>query len=229
MRGPLAVAPIPVGAYMGSPFVEPVGELFGTLCGYDPDVQPAGLRAHEPLLALLSDLLSAVLEADIAATTTARALEQARRDAETDALTGLINRRGWDRYLQQEEQRYRRFGDPACVAVLDLDHLKIVNDTEGHEAGDRYLQRTAQILGEVSRSSDVLARLGGDEFGIVLTGASIEQADELVERMEKALQEAGIAGCFGHAAYSVVTGFPGAWQAADQAMYEQKRLRRRLA
>ena len=202
------------------------GDLFGTLCGYDPASQPESLRAQRPLLDLLSSLLSAVLEADIAATSVARELEQARSDAETDALTGLINRRGWDRHLEQEEHRYRRFGDPACVVVLDLDHLKIVNDTEGHDAGDRYLQRAAQVLAGTVRGSDILARIGGDEFGIVMSGAGVGQADELVERMRLALHEAGIAGSFGHAPYSVVSGFPGAWQAADEAMYEQKRKRR---
>jgi diguanylate cyclase (GGDEF)-like protein len=219
-------APITVGAYVGIPIVNADGKLFGTVCGLDPASQPESLRAHQPLLDLLSSLLSAVLEADVAATTIARELEQARSDAETDALTGLINRRGWDRYLQQEEQRYRRFGDPACVVVLDLDHLKIVNDTEGHDAGDRYLQRAARALAAATRSADILARIGGDEFGIVLSGAGVEQADVLVDRMQLALHEAGIAGSFGHAPYTVVTGFPGAWQAADEAMYEQKRKRR---
>lgn len=221
-----ATAPIPVGAYVGTPIVRPDGELFGTVCGYAPSSQPETLRAHQPLLGLLSSLLSSVLEADFAATATARELEQARREADTDALTGLVNRRGWDRYLQQEEQRYRRFGDPACVVVLDLDYLKVVNDTHGHEAGDRYIQRAAHIVAASTRPTDVVARLGGDEFGIVMADASIEQADELVERLGRALQAGGIAGSIGHAPYSVVSGFPGAWQAADQAMYEQKRQRR---
>lgn len=82
------------------------------------------------------------------------------------------------------------------------------------------------MLAETVRTGDVLARLGGDEFGTLAVGASVEQTVELVERMEKALDQAGVSGSFGHAPYSVVAGFPGAWQAADQAMYEQKRRRR---
>jgi diguanylate cyclase (GGDEF)-like protein len=156
----------------------------------------------------------------------ARELEQARREADADVLTGLLNRRGWDRYLQVEEERFRRFGDPACVVVIDLDRLKVVNDTQGHEAGDRYIQRAAQVLASTVRQGDVLARLGGDEFGIVAVGATSEQASEMVLRADRAMRLSGVTGSFGFAPYSVVTGFPGAWEAADQAMYEQKRRRR---
>lgn len=82
------------------------------------------------------------------------------------------------------------------------------------------------MLAGTVRRGDVLARLGGDEFGIVAVGATPEQAGELVAHAERAMAAAGVAGSFGHAPYSVVTGFPGAWQAADEAMYEQKRRRR---
>lgn len=221
-----AARPFVVRAYLGTPIVHPDGALFGTVCGYDPHRQPASLHAHRPLLDLLSSMLSAVLEADTAATDAARALELARRDADTDVLTGLLNRRGWERFLRVEEQRYRRFGDPACVVVLDLDHLKSVNDTRGHDAGDDYIRRAATALAGTVRGGDVLARLGGDEFGLLAVGATPEQTVELVGRMERALQAAGVSGSFGHAPYGVVAGFPGAWQAADRAMYEQKRRRR---
>ena len=221
-----AIAPITVGAYLGTPIVRGDGSLFGTLCGYDPEPQPRSLTAHQPLLDLLSSMLSAVLDADHTATVTARELETARRQADTDALTGLLNRRGWDRYLDQEERRFQRFGDAACVIVLDLDHLKIVNDTHGHDAGDRYIREAGRVLTATARPGDILSRLGGDEFGIVAVGATTAQAADLVGRMENALQEAGVSGSFGHAPYSVVTGFPGAWQAADEAMYVQKKQRR---
>ncbi|MCU1625183.1 MAG: diguanylate cyclase with sensor [Pseudonocardia sp.] len=194
-----AQAPIEISSYIGTPIVQPDGELFGTVCGFDPHRKPVSLTEHRPLLDLLPSLLSAVLESDLRATAIARELEQARREAEVDALTGLLNRRGWDRYLRHEEQRFRRFGDPACVVVLDLDHLKIVDDTQGHEAGDHYIQRAATVLAGTVRKGDVLARLGGDEFGVVAVGATPEQAGELVARAERAMAAAGVAGSFGHA------------------------------
>jgi diguanylate cyclase (GGDEF)-like protein len=222
----VAESVMPIGAYAGTPIAAPDGGLFGTVCGFDPQPQPESAMVHQPLLDLLSSLLSAVLDGDLRATAAARELEQARRDADLDVLTGLLNRRGWDRYLQAEEERFRRFGDQACVVVIDLDRLKVVNDTQGHEAGDRYIQRAAQVLAGTVRDGDVLARLGGDEFGIVAVGATPEQAREMVVRADRAMRLSGVTGSFGFAPYSVVSGFPGAWEAADQAMYEQKRRRR---
>ena len=216
---------VPVGAYVGTPIVHPDGRLFGTVCGYDPAPQPRELAEQEPLLDLLSSLLSSVLEADVAATESARALEEAVAESETDALTGLLNRRGWDRWLAREEQRFRRFGDPASVVMLDLDQLKLVNDTQGHDAGDEHLQVAAETLRNALRHADALARLGGDEFGMVVR-AGPEDARRLVERLESDLEAAGVLGSFGYAPYRVVTGFPEACAAADTAMYENKRLRR---
>lgn len=219
-------APLPIGAYVGTPIVAEGGELFGTVCGVDPSPQPESLSDLRPLLDLLSSLLSAVLAGDLFATAAARELEQARREVDVDPLTGLLNRRGWDRYLEVEEERFRRFGDPACVVVIDLDRLEVVNDTRGHDAGDRYIRCAADVLSRTVREADVLARLGGGEFGIVAPGVTPEQAGELVARADRALRSSGVSGSFGFAPYSVVTGFPGAVQAADSAMYEQKRRRR---
>ncbi len=109
---------------------------------------------------------------------------------------------------------------------MDLDHLKHVNDRDGHHAGDRYIQRAAAVMRATLRHGDLLARLGGDEFGVVMVGASPVHADIVVTRMSNALRAAGVSGTFGHASYTVVAGFPGAWQSADEAMYEAKRARR---
>lgn len=212
-----------IGAYVGTPIVLPDGALFGTVCGFAGTAQDDSLLRLQPLLGLFSSLLSSVLEADTSMTAAARALERTRVEAETDALTGLINRRGWDRFLAEEEDRFKRFADPACVVVMDLDHLKHVNDTNGHHEGDRYIQRAAQAMQSTVRQGDLLARLGGDEFGVVMIGAGDAHAGKLVARMAAALRAAGVSGSFGHAPYTVVAGFRGAWRSADEAMYEAKR------
>ncbi len=219
-------AHIPLGAYIGTPIVTADGQLFGTVCGFNPSPLPETLTKHQPLLVLLSSLLSSVLGADQAVTAARRRLEESQREADTDALTGLLNRRGWDRYIAQEEERFRRFGDQASVVVLDLDRLKTINDTQGHDAGDRYIRRSAEVLSTAIRAGDILARLGGDEFGLVISGVGADVVAQLIVRMERSLESAGIAGSFGHAPISIVAGFPGAWKAADAAMYEVKRRRR---
>ena len=217
---------IPLGAYVGTPIMTTDGQLFGTLCGFNPTPVRQGSVILEPLLLLLSSLLSAVLAADRTATATARNLEAVQVEADTDAMTGLLNRRGWDRYIAAEEERFRRFGDQGSVIVMDLDQLKTINDTKGHAAGDEYIRRSAEALRAGVRSDDILARLGGDEFGAVLLNADGEMVQVLVERMERALEAAGAVGSFGWAPITVVAGFPGAWKAADSAMYVEKRRRR---
>lgn len=217
---------ITVGAYVGAPIVHGDNELFGTVCGFSPRQEPASLHTLQPLLAVFTSLLSTVLEADLAAVAATRAVDTARHEADIDALTGLLNRRGWNRFVALEEQRHRRFGDPASVVMVDLDRLKDVNDRHGHDAGDRHIQAAADVLRGLVRSSDVLARLGGDEFAVLAVGADAHQAENLVSRMEEALDRRGVSGSAGHAPYSIIAGFPGALKAADAAMYERKQRRR---
>jgi diguanylate cyclase (GGDEF)-like protein len=219
-------SPFEVLTYIGTPIVQADGTLFGSVCGFDPERRDESLQEYAPLLDLLSSLLSSVLDADLRATDAARELETAVRDSETDALTGLLNRRGWDRFVLREEERFRRFGDDASVIVMDLDNLKTVNDVQGHDAGDVYIRNAAHALAATVRAGDVLARLGGDEFGVIAVGATPDQAASFVARAEAALAAAGVSGSFGHAPYSIVAGFPGAWKAADEAMYVEKRRRR---
>lgn len=214
-----------VGTYVGTPIVTGDGTLWGTVVGMNRrPVDPADVD-REPLLDLLSSLLSSVLEADSAAVDSARALERAVSDAETDPLTGLMNRRGWERWLDREGDRFRRFGDPASVVVLDLDNLKVVNDTAGHDAGDRHLRHCAAVLRSTIRGTDPLARLGGDEFALVAQ-VGTEDAHHLVERLRDALDAAGVPCSIGSAPVTVAGGFPGACTDADTAMYADKRARR---
>ena len=178
------------------------------------------------MLDLLSSLLSSVLEADGAAVRTARELERAVSEAETDALTGLLNRPGWERWLAREEDRFRRFGDPACVVMMDLDGLKTVNDTEGHDAGDRFIRRTAAALTRGVRGDAPVARLGGDEFGIIAS-VGFDEADRLTDRLGAVLLDAEVSCSLGVAPFRVDAGFAAAIAEADAAMYEHKRRRKR--
>ncbi|MBR0551949.1 sensor domain-containing diguanylate cyclase [Stakelama marina] len=99
----------------------------------------------------------------------------------TDPLTGLANRRAFndavDALIDAE------VAGPACLALFDIDHFKRVNDEYGHDAGDRVLQKFAQVANQVTREGDLLARLGGEEFGLLLRGASLEAAARVCERV----------------------------------------------
>jgi diguanylate cyclase (GGDEF)-like protein len=153
--------------------------------------------------------------------------EQARREAATDALTLLYNRRGWEQCLQIEEQRSRRENLDAGVFVIDLDGLKALNDREGHASGDAMLQRAAQALRGCVRRRDVVARVGGDEYAFLATEIVPEVAPVVEERLRKALHSVGVSASIGHALRSVHGSLPGAAEAADMAMYNDKRTRKR--
>lgn len=152
--------------------------------------------------------------------------EQARREAATDALTQLYNRRGWEQCLQIEEQRSERENLDAGVFVIDLDGLKTLNDREGHAAGDAMLQRAAQALRACVRRRDVVARLGGDEYAFLACEIVPEVAQTVEERLRKALQGVGVSASIGYALRSAYGTLPGAAEAADRLMYQDKRARK---
>jgi diguanylate cyclase (GGDEF)-like protein len=99
---------------------------------------------------------------------TAEALEQLRAAATHDELTGLLNRRDFDRRLLEEWRRCLRFQLPLALVMLDLDRFKAINDTHGHQVGDRVLRHVAGQLSGQIRQVDCLARYGGDEFALLL-------------------------------------------------------------
>jgi diguanylate cyclase (GGDEF)-like protein len=99
--------------------------------------------------------------------------------ASTDSLTGLPNRRAWEARLQQATLG----GEPAMLAMLDLDHFKDYNDTHGHPAGDRLLRQTAAAWRDELRAGDFLARVGGEEFALLLPATSSSDAASVVERL----------------------------------------------
>ncbi len=110
-------------------------------------------------------------------------LEALRQLATHDALTGLLNRREFDRVLAEEYERSRRFGRPYAIVTLDLDHFKAVNDNYGHPAGDFVLKTAVQRISRQLRSVDRFARVGGEEFAIVLTEVDYVTAGEVARRI----------------------------------------------
>jgi diguanylate cyclase (GGDEF)-like protein/PAS domain S-box-containing protein len=99
--------------------------------------------------------------------------------ADHDPLTGLLNRRAFERELASQVARNERYGVEGSVLIIDIDHFKYCNDTLGHRAGDELLVRLAHVLQERVRASDVLARLGGDEFAVLLPREGVEAAREV--------------------------------------------------
>ena len=104
-----------------------------------------------------------------------------------DALTGLVNRREFERRLEEAIESGHRGDGQHVLCYLDLDRFKLVNDTSGHLAGDSMLREVAKLLRDAVRDSDTVGRLGGDEFGILLVGCPLEKARQIADDVTRAV------------------------------------------
>jgi len=156
----------------------------------------AGLLASG-LSGMLTLWLLVVLTTWVLAAVLGQLSRYVQRQMVTDPLTGVLNREGLAQAGAGIERRRRRGDDPLAVAILDLDGFKLVNDREGHAAGDALLAEACQAWRRTLRGSDVLARVGGDEFVVLMPGTTAEQATAVLERLRHAHPveaSAGIAG-----------------------------------
>lgn len=153
--------------------------------------------------------------------------------AEHDALTGLINRRRFQKELERAIAYGQRYQQQGAVLFVDLDQFKYVNDTYGHQYGDEYLLDVSRRLSAVLRRTDVLGRLGGDEFGVVIPKCSYEEAHTVgmallgalaQEHLEHGGKVVPISASIGIALFPTQSAIPGDLLAkADAAMYTAKR------
>lgn len=163
-----------------------------------------------------------------------RKLEDARRAAEFDHLTGLPNRRSFEARFETEHAIARQAGEDLCVAFCDIDNFKQINDTHGHEAGDRVLKAVASDLDRLTDELCHVARHGGEEFVILLRGKSLAQATVMLDRARADLAERRLVNRVTDEPFGTVTfsaGVADVWshpsrsdalRAADAALYQAK-------
>ncbi len=118
-----------------------------------------------------------------------RMMREAAHYAAHDTLTGLVNRREFDRRLERALVSSKRYGTQHALCYLDLDQFKIVNDTCGHRAGDELLKQVASLLAHKVRDRDTLARLGGDEFGLLLDNCPPDKALEIADTLVTTIRD----------------------------------------
>lgn len=154
------------------------------------------------------------------------------RLADQDSLTPIANRRAFVRQLTRMIAFTHRYGVPASVVYFDVNNMKQINDSYGHPAGDAALRHIATVLRDNIRSSDIVGRLGGDEFGVILAQTDEEQAHGKAAALAEAIAEAPlrwagvtlpISAAYGVYAFSGTDDPQHAIEAADRAMYQQKR------
>lgn len=114
---------------------------------------------------------------------------QLERQALSDALTGLLNRRAFEKEAVATIARAARSAAPIAVGIADIDHFKSINDRYGHSVGDSILKAVAAAILSVTRDTDIVARIGGEEFGLLFPCASIDQASQAAERLQQAVSQ----------------------------------------
>lgn len=119
-------------------------------------------------------------------------LDALRHLATRDSLTGVLNRREFERILDDEVERARRFGQPLAVILIDVDHFKAINDAHGHPAGDTVLRDIARRLSEHARTVDRVARIGGEEFGLILVQMDRAGARAVAENLCAAVRATAV-------------------------------------
>lgn len=197
-------------------FIARLGELSASTGGYHDRLQGYAQRIQASedigkLSGLLDELLfdtramqlDAVRARDelLAAQAQAEAAEQRVRELETqlaqasaqireDPLTEALNRRGLEDAFSREAARADRRAQPLCLALLDVDNFKQLNDAHGHQAGDEALQHLARVVKRTMRPSDVLARYGGEEFLVLLPETGVDEAVAVMVRLQRNLTKA---------------------------------------
>ena len=219
---------LPIGAYVGVPLVDADGQLFGTLCGINPQPMPASIVDEQPMVEVFADMLSGLLSAELSTTTLTREAETARSEALTDSLTGLANRRGWETALAAEEERCRRYGATACVVAIELDGLKSPGVSwAARDAYDAVLVRAAQALRQTVRKPDTLARLDDDRFVVLGVECTTAEAMALLRRLEQGVQGAELSAALGMAMRNRSSGLFDTFERAIDAMVEHRDARAR--
>lgn len=235
-RPHVAVAGIAVRGVSASELVRMLGQTPDRIPLILIGAEPASIERRLSVLSLgafdyfqLPAELPLLLERTKQLVTQTQAMERLRAEADLDPLTGLANRRRFRVALNREVERWRRYGVPCALLLLDIDFMKGINDAHGHTAGDVVIRRIADTLMAASRDNDTAARVGGEEFALLLAGVSDEKAQVAAERLRRIIWELPVEGVGGVTVSIGVAGCPThansertLYAASDGALYVAK-------
>lgn len=194
-------------------------------------------RMHSTTTALLSDTQSRLSAAEKMIADQEKRIRELEALASSDALTGLMNRRGFENFFTQERARQRRHNSQqaGCLLLIDLDVFKHINDTYGHHAGDACLKEVAEILSRNLRLLDGIARFGGDEFAVLMTETDAVKAKDHIDMLRAELNHIEVeyqgstlrfGASLGVVNVDTQTAYSELYRAADTALYTDKQRRR---
>lgn len=179
----------------------------------------------------LRSMVERIQAMEVEAQTFRKHLDEQRQRAMLDSLTGLPNRAGLQKRMDEEFDRWRRYGGELLLAVLDVDHFKQINDRFGHLAGDKVLRLIAQQLSQRLRKTDFIGRFGGEEFVLLMPGTTVHQGTRVLDELRAGIQECPfhfkaervtITISLGFTQFSQGDGLDEVFDRADRAMYQAK-------
>ncbi len=194
-----------------------MGRAMGVVHVIGPEGEPPDLKTTEAIVTVAGHTGARI--------GVLRSMAQTQLQATTDGLTGLINRRAFE----SRAGALHRSGERFVVVMADLDHFKMLNDTYGHEGGDRALRLFTDVLGDTTRSGDLVCRWGGEEFALALLGADTNSAGEMLDRIRVELsgrvatsQLPPFTASYGYVEAGLCDSLEEAVRRADQALYVAK-------
>lgn len=186
---------------------------------------------EEQVAGQLKSMVDRIQVMEVEATTFRNHLEEQRKRALMDTLTGLPNRAGLEKRMEEEYERWQRYGGELLLVVLDVDHFKRVNDQFGHLAGDKVLRLIAQQVSRRLRKSDFIGRFGGEEFVVLMPGTSVDKAAIVLEELRVGIENSPFHFKNERVTITISIGFTDfrrddtleqVFERADQAMYRAK-------
>jgi diguanylate cyclase (GGDEF)-like protein len=219
---PLVTGSPNIRFYAGAPLVTKEGAALGTICVID--------RYPRELTAMQQRSLQSLARTVVLQLELRELVANLEEETLTDTLTGLWNRRAFNRRLREEWVRHSRSGQQLSLLMIDIDGFKDYNDKFGHQEGDQALVQTASLLSETLRENDFLVRHGGEEFAILLSETDQQQATLVAERLRLSISAASwplrqVTVCIGVASVSATPHLDRnlLMARADQALYLAKR------
>jgi diguanylate cyclase len=167
----------------GSDDIEMLGQLLDEVAAATRTMQDAAQRSREETLQTQREVQAAEDKIRLLQSELARVSAKVREDQ----LTGALNRRGLEEEYDRARAASERRSEPMCIALLDIDNFKSLNDTHGHQAGDGALVHLATVIKSTVRPTDVVCRYGGEEFVILLPGTGLNDAVMVVSRLQREL------------------------------------------
>lgn len=214
---PLVTGDPRIRFYAGAPLITRSGHKIGTICVIDTKVR----TLTDQQIAVLEDLARLVIDE-----------MELRLVAVVDSLTGAMSRKAFLQAAERDFAGVRRTPGNLCVAVLDVDKFKEINDRYGHSTGDRVLQNLVALCKESLRETDYIGRIGGEEFAVVMPDTAFEEGSAIAERLRSAVQNMTVETRKGTISPTVSIGLAGyvpsiasldrLMNAADRAMYRAK-------